>query len=208
MTTNTKQAQPATKAALLTMAWDPNLNGYRSEGGLVKAVKCGLLLAEDQATMQPGDVFFRLISASFIDEVASQGKHEVTVDVIDESGRRLNGAVAQHGWPWEVWPGHDGLLEITVFGAEPAKWEIWADYPADRTEYGPYWVKTKGASDVFFGMGLPFKHHVSFVAVFQRMVWGDVNPPDPGTGGEYDDRLAALKADTSVIRAKLEQVFR
>ena len=51
--------------------------------------------------MQPGDVFYRLIAATFIDEVAAQGKHEVTVDVIDENGRRLDGAVAQHGWPWK-----------------------------------------------------------------------------------------------------------
>lgn len=197
----------ATKETLLTIAWDPNLNGYRDEGGLVKAVKCGLLLAEDQATMQPGDVFFRLISASFIDEVASQGRHEVTVDVLGEDGRRLNGAVVQHGWPWEVWPGHDEVLEKTVFGAEPAKWELWADYPADRTEYGPYWVKTKGASDVFFGMGLPFKHHVSFAVVFQRMVYGDVNPPDPGTGGEYDARLEAIQHKLETLADRFDAVF-
>ena len=200
--------QTATKDVLNSMAWDPNLNGFRTEGGKVRAVKCGLLLAEDQTDMQPGDVFYRLIAATFIDEVAAQGKHEVTVDVIDENGRRLDGAVAQHGWPWEVWPGHDGMVEMTVFGAEPAKWELWADYPADRTEYGPYWVKVNGVSDVFFGMGLPFKHHVSFVAVYQRMVYGDVTPPDPGGNGEYDARLAALKGDTDAILAKLDQVFK
>ena len=71
------------------MAWDANLNGFRTEGGKVRAVKCGLLLAETRADMQPGDVFYRLIAATFIDEVAAQGKHEVTVDVIDENGRRL-----------------------------------------------------------------------------------------------------------------------
>ena len=200
--------QTATRDVLNSMAWDPNLNGFRTENGKVQAVKCGLLLAEDQTDMQPGDVFYRLIAATFIDEVAAQGKHEVTVDVIDENGRRLDGAVAQHGWPWEVWPGHDGMVEMTVFGAEPAKWELWADYPADRTEYGPYWVKVNGVSDVFFGMGLPFKHHVSFVAVYQRMVYGDVTPPDPGGNGEYDARLAALKGDTDAILAKLDQVFK
>ena len=145
------------------------------------AVKCGLLLAEDQTDMQPGDVFYRLIAATFIDEVAAQGKHEVTVDVIDENGRRLTARLLSTAGR-EVWPGHDGMVEMTVFGAEPAKWELWADYPADRTEYGPYWVKVKGVSDVFFGMGLPFKHHVAFVAVYQRMVYGDVTPRSGGPG--------------------------
>ena len=197
--------QTATKDVLNSMAWDANLNGFRTEGGIVRAVKCGLLLAEDQADMQPGDVFYRLIAATFIDEVAAQGKHEVTVDVIDENGRRLDGAVAQHGWPWEVWPGHDGMVEMTVFGAEPAKWELWADYPADRTEYGPYWVKTKGVSDVFFGMGLPFKHHVSFVAVYQRMVYGDVNPPDPG---DLDARLEMIQHKIELLAERFDVVFK
>ena len=197
--------QTATKDVLNSMAWDPNLNGFRTEDGKVQAVKCGLLLAEDQTAMQPGNVFYRLIAATFIDEVASQGKHEVTVDVIDENGRRLDGAVAQHGWPWEVWPGHDGLVEMTVFGAEPAKWELWADYPADRTEYGPYWVKTKGVSDVFFGMGLPFKHHVSFVVVFQRMVYGDVNPPDPG---DLDARLEMIQHKIELLAERFDVVFK
>ena len=70
--------QTATKDVLNSMAWDPNLNGFRTENGKVQAVKCGLLLAEDQTAMQPGDVFYRLIAATFIDEVAAQGKHEVT----------------------------------------------------------------------------------------------------------------------------------
>ena len=197
--------QTATKDVLNSMAWDPNLNGFRTENGKVQAVKCGLLLAEDQTAMQPGDVFYRLIAATFIDEVAAQGKHEVTVDVIDENGRRLDGAVAQHGWPWEVWPGHDGMVEMTVFGAEPAKWELWADYPADRTEYGPYWVKVKGVSDVFFGMGLPFKHHVSFVAVYQRMVYGEI---DPEPTGDLDARLEMIQHKIELLAERFDVVFK
>ena len=197
--------QTASDKVLATMAWDPNLNGFRTDGGKVRAVKCGLLLAEDQTDMQPGDVFYRLIAATFIDEVAAQGKHEVTVDVIDENGRRLDGAVAQHGWPWEVWPGHDGMVEMTVFGAEPAKWELWADYPADRTEYGPYWVKTKGVSDVFFGMGLPFKHHVSFVAVYQRMVYGEI---DPEPTGDLDARLEMIQHKIELLAERFDVVFK
>ena len=194
--------QPASDKVLATMAWDSNLNGFRNENGIVRAVKCGLLLAEDQVTLQPGDVFYRLVAATFIDESASQGKHEVVVDIIDENGRRLDGSVARHGWPWERWPATDGTDDITVFGAQPAKWELWADYPADRVEYGPYWVKAKGVSDVFFGMGLPFKHHVSYVVVYQRMTWGS------GTGGGTDPTLEAIKGDTDAILATLNRVFK
>ena len=176
----------ATKATLLSMHWDTDLSALRLDNeGRVMGLKCGLLLAEDQATMQPGQVYFRLISASFIDEVAAQGRHTVTVDVIDETGRRLDGATVHHGWPWNEWPGFDEVVSTTVYGATLAEWGVFAQYDPNRVEYGPYWVKVDGMSDVFFGFGLPWNRHVCFVAVFQRMVWGDVNPPDPGTGGEY-----------------------
>ena len=69
--------QPASDKVLATMAWDTDLNALRNENGIVRAVKCGLLLAEDQVTLQPGDVFYRLIAATFIDESASQGGSSV-----------------------------------------------------------------------------------------------------------------------------------
>lgn len=206
---NAKQAKPAATETLLSMNWDADLSALRLDAqGRVMGVKCGLLLAESQANMQPGQVFFRLISASFIDEVAAQGRHTVTVDVIDETGRRLNGATVHHGWPWNRWPMYDEIVSSTVYGATLAEWGLFAQYDANHVEYGPYWVKVDGMSDVFFGMGLPWNRHVCFTAVFQRMVYGDVTPPDPGATGEYDARLAALKGDTDAILAKLDQVFR
>ena len=78
--------QTATRDVLNSMAWDPTSTASRTEGGKSACRQCGLLLAEDQTDMQPGDVFYRLIAATFIDEGPAQGKHEVTVDVIDKTG--------------------------------------------------------------------------------------------------------------------------
>ena len=190
----------ATKSTLDTLHWDADLNAYREVGRKVMGSKCRLLTIDGA----DGDTIFRLISASFIDEVAAQGRHTVTVDVIDESGRRLDGATVKHGWPWNSWPAADEIVQTTVFGAQLAEWGVFAGYNPQAVEYGPYWVKVDGASDVFFGFGLPHKHHVCFTVVFQRMTIGGTG----GGGGTVDPDLAAIKADTEAIRAILDSVFR
>ena len=194
--------QPASDKVLATMAWDTDLNALRIENDKVMGIKCGLLLAEDQTTLQPGDVFYRLISATFIDEIASAGRHTVTVDVIDENGRRLDGTNVFHGWPWNRWPAYDERVQATVYGAQLAEWGIFAQYDANHVTYGPYWVMVDGVSDVFFGMGLPWNRHVSFTVVYQRMTWGS------GTGGGTDPTLEAIKGDTDAILATLNRVFK
>lgn len=192
---------------LAAMNWDPDLNGLRVEGDKVLGLKCGLLPIEHNSQLQPGQVFFRLISASFIDELAAQGRHTVTVDVLNEEGRRLDGAVVLHGWPWNRWPAHDEAMQATVYGAELAQWGVYANYDPNRVEFGPYWVKVDGASDVFYGFGLPWNRHVCFTVVFQRMTWGAGTGGGAG-GGNSDPLLTAIKSDTEAILAKLDQVFR
>jgi len=148
-----------------TVQWDPDLNAVRVENGLVLGVKCGVQLANPD----PGDIYFQLISATFIDEVEASGQHNVYVDALDENGHRLNGLVVEHGWPWERYPQYDDVVTDTVFGDHLAQWGLYAGYDANKVPCGPYWVQIPGAkSDVFYGLGLPWNRHVSYVAVFQR----------------------------------------
>lgn len=192
--------EETTRSVLDSMHWDADLNAYREVDGKVMGAKCGLLIVDGEE----GDVIYRLISATFVDEIAAQGRHTITVDVIDENGRRLDGTIVEHGWPWNKWPAADEIVEATVFGAQLAEWGIWEGYNPGQVECGPYWVRVKGgASDVFYGPGLPGKHHVCFVAVFQKLTVGGT-----GGGGTVNLDLAAIKADTEAILGKLAQVFK
>jgi len=155
--------------------WDPDLDGLRVEGGRIMAVKCGV----EDADTKAGETYFKLISAAFIDEVEAQGSHLVYVDVLDESGRRLNGQVVEHGWPWDKYPQFDEVVTDTVSGEHLAQWGLFAGYDANRVEYGPYWVRVRGKSDVFYGMGLPWNRHVAFVVVFQRVTASVTPDPTP-----------------------------
>ena len=60
-------------------------------------------------------------------------------------------------------------------------------------------------SDVFFGMGLPFKHHVSFVAVYQRMVYGEI---DPEPTGDLDARLEMIQHKIELLAERFDVVFK
>jgi hypothetical protein len=184
--------------------WDEDLSALRVEDGKVMGVKCGLLKAEDAYDLQPGDTYFRLISATFIDEVDAKGQHNLFVDVVDENNSRLNGATVVHGWPWNKWPGEDEHVTDKVYGGHLANWGIYADYDANAQEYGPYWVRVDGKSDVFYGMGLPWKRHVSWSAVFQRATFGDEGNGGNGGGGSGD--LAAVLARLDSIDARLRNL--
>ncbi len=156
--------------------WDPDLSKVRVEAGRVLGVKCGI----SEAEAQPGQPVFKLTSAAFIDEVEAKGQHMVYVDVLDESGRRLNGQTVEHGWPWEKYPKNDEVVTDTVNGDHLAQWGLYAGYDANKVAYGPYWVRVGGASDVFYGMGLPWNRHVSYVTVFQRTYTATTpTPPSP-----------------------------
>jgi hypothetical protein len=155
--------------------WDPDLSALRVEGGLVLGLKCGVR----EVVAEPGEAVFRLTSAAFIDEVEAHGQHMVYVDVLDENGRRLSGQTVEHGWPWQNYPRYDELMTDAVSGDKLAQWGLYAGYDANRVEYGPYWVRVRGKSDVFFGMGLPWNRHVAFTAVFQRVLVGQPLSPPP-----------------------------
>ena len=66
----------------------------RVEGNLVRALKCGVFQPTD---LKDGDVYYKLVGATFIDEEEARGRHIITVDVIDENFNRIQGA-ARVAW--------------------------------------------------------------------------------------------------------------
>ncbi len=174
--------------------WDLDLTGLRIEGGKIMGLLAGLLPAD----VAPGETYFKLVSATFLDEVQARGLHNVYVDVLDEDGRRINGTTVEHGWPWERWPAYDEVVTDTVFGDHLAQWDIYADFNPNKVPYGPYWVRVQGKSDVFYGMGLSWKRHVSWAVVFQRCqaeAPQPAGPQDPQAAlrDAFEDQYADLR---------------
>lgn len=147
--------------------WDTNLDAVRVENNVIRGLKCGVFVPD----LADGDVYYKIVGAAFIDEVAAAGRHVITVDVIDEHYNRLQGAKVWHGWPVQRFPEYDGRVELTIFGSQIAEWGLYASFDAWRVP-GPYWVQcADGKSDTFWGAGLPWNRHVCFAVVFQRTVF-------------------------------------
>ena len=147
--------------------WDPNLGEVRVEDNVVRALKCGVFQPTD---LKDGDVYYKLVGATFIDEEEARGRHIITVDVIDETFNRIQGARVWHGWPTHRYPEFDERVQLTIFGSQLAEWALYANFDAWKVP-GPYWVScADGKSDVFWGAGLPWNKHVCFAVVFQRTV--------------------------------------
>ena len=133
----------------------------------MRALKCGVFQPAD---LKDGDVYYKLVGATFIDEEEARGRHIITVDVIDENFNRIQGARVWHGWPTHRYPEFDERVQLTIFGSQLAEWALYANFDAWKVP-GPYWVScADGKSDVFWGAGLPWNKHVCFAVVFQRTV--------------------------------------
>ena len=161
--------EPILKAIEATVGqWDANLSEVRVEDNVVRALKCAAFMPTD---LVDGDVYYKIIGATFIDEEAAAGRHIVTVDVVDENLNRVQGARIWHGWPTHRFPEFDERVQMTIFGSQLAEWALYADFDAWKVQ-GPYWVQVAdGKSDAFYGAGLPWKRHVCFAVVFQKTVY-------------------------------------
>lgn len=121
--------------------------------------------------------------------------------------------------------GLDGRLQVgkgLMFGsdglqlANPAAWamkqakqsgfanvELWSSstYFPDQGKAGPWAWWPVGLSDICYGAGMPYQHHVSTFGVWQEVLRSD--PVDPGTGGtgtatpELLTELALLRAEVA-----------
>jgi hypothetical protein len=183
---------------------DPRLNGYVMTDGLVRGVRCGIL----EATPAPGETYWRLVTAELLDETEAQDKHNVYVNALDEQGLPIEQRF-EVGWPWERWPEmdghHYGMTAMTI-GNIP----IYGGYSPEAAGYGPYWVRMlPWQSDVFYGMGLPYRHHVSYVLTFQRVKCEavPVDPPTPPVPDEGLQHLRELLVDTAELHEQMHRVL-
>ncbi len=113
------------------------------------------------AQTQPGQPVYRLVAARYQDENEANGLHHVFVEVLDENSQRIVGQPVVLAWK-------DGKSTM-ITENKPAP-----EYAANAPLYGAmsdgtYEVYVDGASsDRVSGLGLPAKHHVSYLLTFQR----------------------------------------
>lgn len=138
-------------AAAAPRAWDPRLDQ--------------LGVSVDEAQVEPGQQYWRIIEASWMDEQESGGKHHIYVEVLDENGNRIVGQPVTTFWG-------DGSYTKGIED-KPAP-----DYGYNFQMYAAgyaYNVKVEGLpSDVLKGAGMGsiedrFRGiHTSFKIVFKK----------------------------------------
>jgi hypothetical protein len=148
--TNTPEPQVAAAAAP-ARAWDGRLD------------KLGVTVEE--AAVQPGQQYWRLVEARWADEQEAGGKHHIYVEVLDENGNRLVGQ------PVTVYWGDGNYTAGTEDKAPPDYGYNYMMYAAGNA----YNVKVEGLpSDVLHGAGMGdierprYGIHTAFYLVFQR----------------------------------------
>jgi len=142
-----------TRMSLPLPEWDARLNALN-----IKLIP---------ATVQAGQLYWRLTKAEFWDEKERQGKNHIFINVLDERGVRIIGQRVIIEWPDEK------LVLVTEDKPTP---EYSANYPLDINHYTPW--GTLGAftasvdglpSDKVAGMGLPSMNKlVVYLLTFQR----------------------------------------
>jgi len=138
-------------AAAPSRAWDPRLD------------RLGVRV--DDAPVEPGQQYWRLIDARWTDEKESGGKHHIYVEVLDENGNRIV------GHPVTVWWGdgnHTGGVE------DKAPPDYGFNYQMYAAGYA-YSVKVEGLpSDILVGAGMgdldrrDWGIHTSYYLVYQK----------------------------------------
>ena len=118
-------------AAAPSRAWDPRLDKLR--------------VTVEDASVAPGQQYWKLIDARWADEQESQGRHHIYVEVLDENGNRIVGQ------PVFVWWG-DGNFTGDVEDKTPP------DYGFNYMMYAAgnaYNIKVEGMpSDIVYGAGM------------------------------------------------------
>lgn len=136
---------PVTTPTPTVPEWDPRLDalGVRYEPTADCAEGC-----------------WKLISVRYEDEHESGGLHHIWFRALDENEVQVAGV------PWFVsWP--DGRDQLDSLPSPFWKdYPLWAGYNPDR-ERGPYSVDMGAHSDALTGLGLPWRHHVSFWLTYQ-----------------------------------------
>jgi hypothetical protein len=138
-------------AAALPRAWDSRLD------------RLGVVIEEAQ--VEPGQSYFRLIEGRWADEAESAGKHHIYIEVLDENGNRLVGQPVTVFWG-------EGFTSGPIEDKAPPDFGF--NFQMYAAGYA-YSAKVEGApSDLVKGAGMGSLEqrmhgiHTSFYFVFQR----------------------------------------
>lgn len=122
-----------------------------------------------------GETCYRLVKAKWFNEMESQGRHHIFVDVLDEGGQRIIGQ--------RVIVSNGGQTVLVTEDKPPP--ELSCNMPMFAV-LGSYSCQVEGISDAVTGMGMgsaeapTFALHTSFELTFQREEAGPPPPPPPG----------------------------
>ena len=121
-------------------------------------------------------VRFELVRVELVDEVAAQGTHVATCRVLDKAGIQIGDQVSL-AWPWP------NLSEFALPGNPNGQHPITNSYAPPNV--GPLALVIRDAdgrivSDEVGGLGLPWGHHVSFLATWRERGTAEPEPePEP-----------------------------
>lgn len=119
----------------------------------------------EEASVAPGQPYWRLIKAEWRNEAEAGGTHHIYVEVLDENSRRLLGQPVTVTWRDGVYPGETENKAPPDFGF---------NYPMSAAGYS-YRVRVEGLpSDQLHNLGLgdierrAWTIHTSYWLTFQR----------------------------------------
>lgn len=150
----------------------------------------------------PGDEYWQLSEAHWMDERESQGKHLVYVDAID-GGKRAVGARILFSWKDSGTVKHIEAKPGEPYGQSIPMYEVGCAYT----------LSMDGLSDAIGCLGLgtlehpDAKAHTSYAFIFRRAIYGDaegpVPEPVPGNAEDWQTVLEIATQMTEIARRNL-----
>ena len=129
------------------------------------------------AQVQPGQGYWRLVEAAWLDEEESGGRHHILVDVLDSQGRRMVGVPVRFWWnggediqPTQAKPGEPFAVDFAMYAVAPA----YGAAPADGSPADQVWGMGLGSIEQPY-----FTIHTSYRLVWQWTVASAGSPPTP-----------------------------
>lgn len=171
-----------------------NCQGYTQDGsGRVTGVQLGV-------TIVPG-AKYEVYSVTLVDEASASGNTVAYCSVVDKNGISTGEQVILT-WPGQNVPFQDGGI------AGNGRNEHVISNKYNPPAIGPLAVHVgslnKPASDIIYGLGLPFGHHVSYRIIFREKGSVIVTPPADNSWQSEALKLESNIADLLTRIVKLE----